>query len=309
MGSPLEVQIRVVQPSEIDGAMVAAWADLEARTLEPNAFLSPYFVLPALRHLPTEAPPVILLAESPDRRASLLGIGVFERRPSSSTLPVPHLFAYRSIHSYRTGLLVDATRVRQVLSAFFAYFAGPCGVPAVRFFDRLSDGPLAPYWQEAMREHGLHRVELSSRSRSFLSPADAGEPYLMQRLPSRYKDYRRRWKRLAEAGETSWSFVTDGNTASIDRFLRLEAMGWKWERGTALRAGPEHEAFFREMAAGFASAGRLFLTEVNHKGETIASTSNLISGDMGFAFKLGWDPAFAKVSPGILNEIDRIIFV
>ena len=39
-------------------------------------------------------------------------------------------------------------------------------------------------------------------------------------------------------------------------------------------------------------------------GKVIASTSNLISGCAGFAFKIGWDEAFSKLGPGILNEVE-----
>ena len=41
-------------------------------------------------------------------------------------------------------------------------------------------------------------------------------------------------------------------------------------------------------------------------GDVIASTSNLISGGTGFAFKIGYNPGYAKMSPGVLNEVEFI---
>ncbi|MBE0602785.1 MAG: GNAT family N-acetyltransferase, partial [Deltaproteobacteria bacterium] len=69
---------------------------------------------------------------------------------------------------------------------------------------------------------------------------------------------------------------------------------------------PSHEAFFREAADCFREKGRLFFTELSVDGAVVASTSNFISGDAGFAFKIGWRPEFAKLSPGMLNEVECI---
>jgi CelD/BcsL family acetyltransferase involved in cellulose biosynthesis len=57
------------------------------------------------------------------------------------------------------------------------------------------------------------------------------------------------------------------------------------------------------MIAGFRAAGGVFFTELLLDGQVIASTCNLISGNSAFAFKLGWDPAYAKYAPGLLNEL------
>jgi hypothetical protein len=64
--------------------------------------------------------------------------------------------------------------------------------------------------------------------------------------------------------------------------------------------------FFNEMTAGFSSAGRALFSELSVNGRVIASTSNYSSGRAGFAFKLGWDPEFAKYSPGLLKELELI---
>ena len=38
-------------------------------------------------------------------------------------------------------------------------------------------------------------------------------------------------------------------------------------------------------------------------GAAIASTCNLISGNAGFAFKIGWNPVYKRFGPGLLNEL------
>ena len=57
------------------------------------------------------------------------------------------------------------------------------------------------------------------------------------------------------------------------------------------------------MIENFNKDGRAFFTELRLNDEIISSTSNIISGNAGFAFKSGWDIAYAKYSPGILNRL------
>ncbi len=93
---------------------------------------------------------------------------------------------------------------------------------------------------------------------------------------------------------------------SVETFLDLEHRGWKGESKTSLRSNPADEAFFREAVSRFGAVDRAFFTELSLDNRVIASTSNFISGDVGFAFKIGWLPDLAKLSPGVLNEIELI---
>ena len=104
---------------------MVAWSDLEARALEANAYLSPHFVLPALRHLEPTAPIVIVLVERGHQRAGeLMGVGVFRLCPPTPRFPLRHLVAYRSCHSYLSGLLVDHREAAAVVQTFFDFFCG-----------------------------------------------------------------------------------------------------------------------------------------------------------------------------------------
>ncbi|MBP8272458.1 MAG: GNAT family N-acetyltransferase, partial [Sphaerotilus sp.] len=94
---------------------------------------------------------------------------------------------------------------------------------------------------------------------------------------------------------------------SVDAFLALEHRGWKGESGTSLQSTEAGREFFREMVRRFDGDGRRALfTELRLNGEAVASTCNFVSGDMGFAFKVGWDPDLRKLGPGMLNEVEFI---
>ena len=60
------------------------------------------------------------------------------------------------------------------------------------------------------------------------------------------------------------------------------------------------------MTQNFAAEGRAFFTELMQDGKVIASTSNLISGNIGFSFKIGWDSDYSSVSPRLLNELELL---
>lgn len=302
------IRIRAVDCLAVDAATTAAWARLERVAVEPNAYLSPYFVLPAARHLEPGRAPFVLLAETED--GELAGVGVFTPRGPGTHFPLPHLAAYRSRHSYLTGLLIDQRRVEPVVSAVFDYLCSPGrGWHAVAFTWRSADGPLADAMAATTADRGLPWHETSGSPRAVLVPAKAGGGYLEAELKNgRLKGLRRQTRRLNELGNVDWQAITgrDPSPAAIESFLDLEHRGWKGAEGTSLRSRPEDEAFFREVVEGFGREGRACFTELRLNGVVISSTSNFVSGRAGFAFKIGWDPAYAKLSPGMLNEIEII---
>jgi hypothetical protein len=302
--------VRTTPPHTLEAATVAAWSALEARALEANAYLSPHFVLPALRHLEPAAPIVIVLVErGPQRAAELVGVGVFRVCPPTPRFPLGHLAAYRSRHSYLSGLLVDHRAAAAVVQTFFDFF---CGVSprwhGIEFTQRTAEGPLAELMAATALRRGLPWGEYGRTPRAILVPTAAGEGYLTTHLASRYKAHCRRLRRLGEHGPVCWRGQrgSAGPVAGVERFLELEDMGWKGQQGTSLRARPEDERFFRAMMEGFGRCGRAFFTELCVNQEVIASTSNVVSGNAGFAFKVGWHPGYAKLAPGLLNELELI---
>jgi CelD/BcsL family acetyltransferase involved in cellulose biosynthesis len=301
-------QVRWRKPAELNDDDHRAWVDLEARAAEPNAFMSPHFVLPALQHLDPGTSVVLAWVEclTGDRHA-VMGIGVFHRSLGTRAFPWPHLTAYQSAHTYLGGLLVDARSVSGVVEAL------------------QRDLPLAGWlWQglelprvdaagalaRVVQDRASRRVPghlLGPRARSMLSLSDCGEEMLREVLGRKLNEINRCMRRLREQGEVSWHCLRrDIPAESIEAFLHLEHQGWKGEAGTSLRSTPAGEAFFRDMVARFDREGRALFTELRVDGRIVASTCNLVSGPMGFAFKVAWDPALRRFGPGMLNEVEFI---
>ena len=92
----------------------------------------------------------------------------------------------------------------------------------------------------------------------------------------------------------------DVSTGTTDALLRLECMGWKNE--SALSARRNDTLFFQEMTRACREQGLLFFCELVLNGSVIASISNLRVNGSGFGFKIGSDPAYAKLGPGLLAQ-------
>ena len=311
MSHQKQPRIRVLSLADIDPEIVAAWSALEMRAIEANAYLSPHFVLPALRFLGADSAPQIVLVEHKHAdREILIGVGVFESCSFSKSFPLPHIRAFRSIHSFLSGMLIDSRYVDAALNGFFNYFcAGHGGWHGVVLEACRVDGPLHQALMRVAAARHLSWIVFDKAQRVVLVPGDAGEPYLKRELPSRRKDAQRRMRLLEKAGQVRWR-ISDGTgddpDASIEHFLELENMGWKGRSGSSLLACPGHGDFFREMARGFLRSHQAFFMELCLDGRVISSSFNLTSANVGFAFKIGWDPAYAQMSVGTLNEIELI---
>ena len=314
MKSEKSFRVREVRFNELDRETIKSWDSLEERALESNAFLSPRFVIPAMRHLgnPQEVRETVFVfvEKASGRVMDLVGAGVFVQSSGKRSFPLPYLRAYRSCHSYLSGMLVDRDEAEGTVRAFFQFF---CNEKApwhgVEFGHRSADSSQAELIIAVAEEFGSTWQEQERSHRAVFVPSQGGNAYIKAECSSGYiKDLRRRRRRLEEQGKVYWRalFGSEVDDRSVDRFLEIEHMGWKGEGGTSLRSRPSHETFFREMIHGFRDVGRLFFTELFLDDVVIASLSNLISGGAGFSFKMGWHSGYKKMAPARLNELEFI---
>lgn len=279
--------------------LVTHWRTLGLTASTPNVYLMPEFVLPAARNLAAREPPR-LAALWNDDRSCLMALGIFDAVAPTGRFPYARLSTFRSIHSYQSGILIKAGVDETVVDAFLG---GVVASPwrAVHMIDMREDSLVHRQLQDAARRLGLTwfvdrryeragvRLEDESRWRDHISR-------------SRHKRLERARTKLAELGEVEFRIVqgTEVMDHTIDDFLRVEAMGWKRESGLlATEAGAQ---FFREVVQGCRDQGLVFFCELLVDGKVIASSSNFQINGVGFAFKIGIDPAYSKFGPGFLLE-------
>jgi CelD/BcsL family acetyltransferase involved in cellulose biosynthesis len=308
--SSCALTVRVLAPAQVDAATRAAWLALEARALEPNAYLSPHFVLPALEHLdPHNNALILLVQDTRHAQPHLVAAGVFEPLLGARHFPVPHLCAYRSRHTFLGGVLLDRACATAALRALLDYVqANPWRYQGIDFGLAWADGEQAQLLDEALRSHAAQALTATTVQRAVLPRASLGEAGLAAVPAARQQDMRRQWRRLNKQGATTWRAVHAPALAvpCAQTFLALENTGWKKEEGSAMACNAADTAFFYAVVQGFASEERMLFTELALDDRVIASTVNIISGDAAFAFKVGWDIAFKSFSPGLVNEWEFI---
>jgi len=113
---------------------------------------------------------------------------------------------------------------------------------------------------------------------------------------------KRAMRRLQDAGEVSFEHVEGGRDLDtlLEEGFRIEALGWKGARGSAIRSRPQTERFYRDVAA-WAAANRWLVTSfLRLNGRPIAFELAIKAGGVCYALKSGFDPTFAACSPGKL---------
>lgn len=140
---------------------------------------------------------------------------------------------------------------------------------------------------------------------SDLSP----EAYLEASLSGKKrKELRRQARRLSEEGELAFERRTDAQDLGrwCDRFLALEAAGWKGKAGSALACSPATEAMFRESLAGAARLGRLERLTLTLDGRPLAMLATFLSAPGAFSYKTAFDERYARFSPGVLLQRENL---
>lgn len=297
------LSVRARRLAELDEETDEAWVRLERRAVDANAFLSPYFVRPALRHLEPDLDPVVLTASAPD--GELVGLGVFRDRGPSRRFPLRHLGSFRSKHSYLSGWLLDRDAAPEAMRALLGHVSAPGTRWHGIVFPHAPADVAHGLMLEAAGAFGGRWFEYTRRLRATLPIDEAGEPAIERLSAQRRKTLRRNLRQLEGRGPVEWTLLADGDFGPcVERFLELEHSGWKGPAGGSLLSSPGGEAFFRQIVEGFGREGRVFFTELSVGSEVVSSTCNLVSGDEGFAFKIGWDPQYASMSVGTLNEVE-----
>lgn len=287
------------------------WLALEDRVLEPNPFLSPLFVLPAVQYLtPTADVQAIMIHRVTGTRQRLVGLGVFEVRSASRVLPLPHLKSYQAPgNSFLTGILVDRSCAQEALTAFFQYLRDqPAHWQHLEFDLRTRGTAFGQLLEQVAEQFGMNWIG-QDQTRPMLTPKDREgcnpDLYLSR---NRRRKYRRSMRSLAARGDVEFDFIRhcDSRSDAVENFLSLEDQGWKQQHGQSFKSSPQGERFFREMSAGFARHNRIFFTELRSGSEVVGSTSNLIAGDSAVAFKSGWATDYADLSIGSLQEVELV---
>ncbi len=279
-----------------------AWRDLVGRALEPNVFMDPRLLAAAIASVPKRKFAILLAWDSNRADARLLGLwgGVIAR----ALLPLCVLRIPAGPHGYLATPILDSGMAEAVLHAMLDAIAAASDLPNILSATPMrADGATMPILHRVMRarQAGLH---VFARWRRPLLQSDmGGNAYLAAtKSSSSRKKLRQHRRRLAERGAlTLHAYLSPADvSAALERFLILEAAGWKGRHGTALNSSAADVAFARRMITTLSARGDVRIYALHLDNSPVSMQIMLRCGDAAFAWKTTYDEDMHEVSPGML---------
>ncbi|MCU7842541.1 MAG: GNAT family N-acetyltransferase [Candidatus Thiodiazotropha sp. (ex Monitilora ramsayi)] len=292
------INVEIFSTGFEDKAFIERWIELEENSLEYNMFLSPYFVLPSLKYLSPNITPHFITATSSENR--LIALAILQESTHDRSYPFRHFEGYSSEHTFLQGMLIDKTSARDAIYALIDFLKHEYSNTPIKFNNIPGDGDQFNYLKECLDKLEGSWIQYDEQHRAILSLKERRYNYFIENFNSKHRnDFRRRKRRLKEIGSVEWRIFDDPIDCQrcVDDFLKLEHTGWKKKLGTSLLSTEHNQKFFIKMASGFLSSNKMICTELLLNGKAISATSNYISGNAIFAFKLGWDVAYKKYAP------------
>ena len=281
------------------GALVDEWRDLVHRAIEPNVFYDPAFALAAAPVFGGNAGVVLV------RRAGKL-IGFFPARVERRYGVMATLTGWTHPYAPLGVPLVDRSEADAAIAAFLD-FAGAEGPQLVLLPMLPRDGAFADALARVLARRGGTTMDFGGHARAMLAPAQDRAGYLQHALAhKKAKELRRQRRRLADTEPVTLATAREPKdvAAALGYFLALEASGWKGRAGTATADRPAIRAFMECAVTALAADGHARIDRLKQGERTLATAITLRSGNTSWFWKIAYDEAYARFSPGVQISLD-----
>ncbi len=294
-----------------DGAClppVADWNDLAANALEANPFFSPWYLIPALAHLQESDSRVTLVQYWAD--GQLCGLMPLSLRSAYGRMPAAHIGNWVHYQCFLGTPLIRSGHGIAFWRALVSALDEADWVPGFASFRLIeAGGPVHCALETAMAELGREVPIVHAQERALLASDMDADTYLATHVRGKKrKEWRRLENRLAETGKVGFEILEDFADLAgwCDDFMALEASGWKGERGAAMANMPATRGFFRQIMEGAAEAGALEFQRLVLDGKPIAMLINFLTPPGSWSFKIAYDEALGRYSPGVMIELRNL---
>lgn len=294
-----DVQLR--QVTRIDEAFALEIDQLAAEATEPNPFFEGWYLRRTLEFLSTDGLQLLAVRNAADELICVLPLTFrrqFKRLPYRTLRSWIHAFAFLA------APLVHREHVQEAIDAILDWFCDSgAAADVIELVNIRMDGEVAAALDTAMarRPQLLSRRTRWTRAMHRLDrPDDPAHMSAKQRSTLRRKE-----RRLGEEGTLRYRVMSDDDDLAVwlANFLQLEASGWKGRAGTAIDAEASGRAFLAAACQAARARGQLHMLALELDGRPIAMKCNFVSGNQGFTFKIAYDEAYARHSPGVLIEL------
>jgi len=273
------------------------WRALADRPIEPNGYYLPDWELAVNATAPGRTDVSALCAWNGDRLIGLMPVVPLSR---AAKIPLP---ALASAHPYGTLCtpLLNRDEAENAAQRLLET-ARENGARALLLREVALDGAAMKAFNNVLRGEGLRARVLNWHLRASLDATRDAEELLREALSGKkLKELRRQRHRLSEHGEVTFDVARSPQqvAAALEGFLKLEAGGWKGQRGTALAQVEGDAAFIRRATPKLAETGNCEIVTLRAGDTPVAAGIVLRHQTRAFFFKIGVDERFAKYSPGV----------
>jgi CelD/BcsL family acetyltransferase involved in cellulose biosynthesis len=278
------------------------WRELAARAAEPNPFFEPEYVLPAARLIGGRKLG-LAVAQEGGRWAACLPV----HRPRRwHRVPLRCVASWQHRYCFLGTPLVRADTLEEAIEALADELRGGRRTSFVGLDALADEGAVRETLRSTIERGGGDEVAVNRHDRAVLRrrPAEQAEAAVAGK---HRRELNRKRRRLAEELGAPLATVDLAEDAgALERFLELEASGWKGRSGTALASMDQDAEFFRAMCASFRKLGRFHLLSLQADGHPIAMACNLRAGEGVFCLKIAFDERWRRYSPGALLILDHL---
>jgi hypothetical protein len=287
---------RIVRLLDISAPDSEAWHRLALEAIEPNPYFEPAHLKPAAKYL--EGGEHVMVALVDGAGGELLAAMPFRAGSGPTGARVAKARAFEVV-GLSTPLLAPqapAEAMGQLLEVVRR--AGGAGLLVLEWFG--DGGPVAQALREATGRLKMPWHTYNTWERPVLQRQGAPAEVL---TPKRAKALAR-WRRGVERAVGSPPQLVDrgGNPAWAERFLEMEAAGWKGQGPSsgAFMNRPGYPEWFRTSSMGLAREGVGHLLCLEAGDQLLAMFYLLTVPERGFfGFKMCYDEAFRPYAPGV----------
>jgi CelD/BcsL family acetyltransferase involved in cellulose biosynthesis len=279
-----------------------AWRDLAAHAVEPNVFYEPAFALAAAAALGSDVfAGLVWSGTAPRQLLGFFPVRIDRRRYG---VPIPVLVGWTHRYAPLGTPLVRRDLAEPVIAAWLDHVARDPNLPDLMLLPLVADdGAFAAALGAVLARNGRAASAFDRHQRAMLAPDGHRAGYLDAALgPKKRKELRRLQRRLEDTGDVRWSETKDaaGLAAALEDFIALEAGGWKGRAGTAVARDHDMRQFLTQAVLQLGAEGKATVYRLLVDNRAAAAVIMIRSGNVSWCWKIAYDEAFARYSPGVL---------
>jgi CelD/BcsL family acetyltransferase involved in cellulose biosynthesis len=284
-------------------AVRGEWRDLAARALEPNVFYDPAFALAAAPVFGADVGAVLVWSRAQPARL----IGLFPLRIERRYGVIATLTGWTHPYAPLGVPLVDRDEADAAIGALLDHVEGAPGLPKLMLLPLVPrEGLFAAALARVLARHRGRTQGFGAHARALLAPGDDRASYLDHVAHKKTKELRRQRRRLEDVApvELETAHGPAAVSSALVDFFALEASGWKGRAGTAAAHDEAVRTFIQHAVPDLAAQGSARVDRLMQSGRPRAVTITLRSGNTAWFWKIAYDEAFARASPGVQLSLD-----